>query len=67
MATKSFAINTEPHVAKIGDGTLSIPARGHRGEFVQAYAGLRVDAQKFRASRLRARSRQEEDVKPSSL
>jgi hypothetical protein len=45
MATKNFAINTEPHTAVIGDTTLRFQAEVSGAAFAQAYAGLR-EAQK---------------------
>ena len=41
MAEKSFAINTEPHVATIGDHKLSFVPEVVGAEFADAYAGLK--------------------------
>lgn len=40
MATKSFAIRTEPHVAEIGDHKLLFQPEAAGDEFIDAYAEL---------------------------
>lgn len=45
MASKSFAINTEPHRAEIGEHTLLFQPEVVGAAFAEAYSGLR-DAQK---------------------
>ncbi|MGW3447351.1 hypothetical protein [Streptomyces sp. NPDC001076] len=45
MATRKFALNTEPHVAEIGGTTLLLQPEVHGDEFLDAYVELR-DAQK---------------------
>jgi hypothetical protein len=46
MASKSFAINTEPHVATIGNDQLLFEPEVIGAEFAEAYAALReVQAQ----------------------
>jgi hypothetical protein len=45
VATKSFAINTEPHRAEVGEHVLLFQPEVVGAEFAQAYSGLR-DAQK---------------------
>lgn len=45
MASKNFAINTEPHDATIGDKTLYFVPEVEGSEFMTAYAALR-DVQK---------------------
>lgn len=59
MATKSFAINTEPHVAKIGDVEISFQAEVVGAEFAQAYAGLREAQKQIKAAG--------DDVSPEAL
>lgn len=44
MATKTFALNTEPHVAHVGDIALQFQPEVMGDDFMEAYAGLR-DAQ----------------------
>jgi hypothetical protein len=41
VATKSFAINTDPHRAEIGEHTLLFQPEAVGSEFAQAYSGLR--------------------------
>lgn len=41
MATKSFAINTEPHVATVGEHVLKFEPEVIGAEFAKAYAGLK--------------------------
>lgn len=60
MAQRSFAINTTPHEASIGEHVLKFQAEAVGAEFAQAYAGLR-DAQKA------VRASGEEGVDPSDL
>lgn len=42
MAEKSFAINTDPHVATVGPHTLTFEPEVVGAEFAQAYAGLKA-------------------------
>lgn len=41
MAEKSFSIQTEPHLAKIGDVTLSFVPEANGSELIQNYSKLR--------------------------
>lgn len=59
MATKNFAINTEPHVAKIGDVEISFQPEVVGAEFAQAYAGLREAQKQIKAAG--------DDVSPEAL
>lgn len=42
MAEKSFAINTTPHVATVGEHVLKFEPEVIGAEFAQAYAGLKA-------------------------
>lgn len=41
VATKTFALNTEPHVAHVGDTALEFRPEVMGDDFMEAYAGLR--------------------------
>lgn len=41
MATRTFALNTEPHVAQVGDTTLEFQPEVMGDDFMDAYAALR--------------------------
>lgn len=48
MAEKSFAINTEPHVANVGPHVLQFEPEVVGAEFAQAYAGLKAAQKKIK-------------------
>lgn len=51
MATKAFAINTEPHVADVGGTLLRFQAEVIGAEFAQAYAELRTIQQRVKGTK----------------
>lgn len=51
MATKSFAINTEPHIADVGGTQLRFQAEVIGAEFAQAYAELRTVQQRVKGNK----------------
>jgi hypothetical protein len=51
MASKSFAINTEPHEAKVGDTVLFFEPEVIGAEFAQAYDALRKVQAKVKANK----------------
>lgn len=68
MATKSFAINTEPHVADVGGTLLKFQPEVIGSEFAQAYSELRVVQQKTSGRKASStKHAKEEDVDPAVL
>jgi hypothetical protein len=59
MAEKSFAINTEPHVATIGEHRLLFEPEVIGAEFAQAYSGLKQAQKQVKAAK--------DDVGPDEL
>jgi hypothetical protein len=51
VATKSFAINTEPHVADVGGTQLSFQPEVIGADFAQAYAELRAVQAKVKGNK----------------
>lgn len=68
MATKSFAINTEPHVADVGGTELLFQAEVIGAEFAQAYAQLRTVQQKVKGTKASStKHAKEESLDPDVL
>lgn len=68
MASKSFAINTEPHVADVGGTELKFQPEVIGAEFAQAYAGLRAVQSKVKGNKASStKHAKEESLDPSVL
>lgn len=50
MSTRSFAINTEPHVAKVGESDLHFQPEVIGAEFAEAYDAIRTVQLKVKAA-----------------
>lgn len=68
VATKSFAINTEPHTATIGDVTLKLQPEVIGADFAQAYAELRTVQAKVKGNKASStKHAKEENFDPAVL
>lgn len=68
MATKAFAINTEPHVATVGDHVLKFQPEVIGADFAQAYAELRTVQAKVKGNKASStKHAKEENLDPAVL
>lgn len=68
MATKSFAINTEPHLADVGGTVLKFQPEVIGADFAQAYAALRTVQAKVKGNKASStKHAKEENLDPAVL
>lgn len=68
MATKSFAINTEPHVADVGGTQLLFQPEVVGAEFAQAYAELREVQKSVKGNKASStKHAKDDDTSPETL